>query len=454
LEHKSATVSVLWNVAEGADGLEQAVNRISVEAEHAIDDSARLIILSDRGVDHQHIAIPMLLATAAVHHHLTRIGKRMKCSIICETGEARDVHQIACLIGYGASAVCPYVAYETIRELLEKGQLGEAATYEKMVLNYKGAIEKGLLKIMSKMGISVVDSYRGAQIFEAIGISSELTDKCFAGTSSKIEGIGFKEIATETLTRHRLAYSKALPEEDKTLELGDPGYYRFRRQGEQHAVTPPVIKSFHAFVKSNKQEDYKTYVEAVKAVRPNTLRDLLERIPTGKQPIPLDEVEPIEEIRRRFTTAGMSLGALSPEAHECLAIAMNQIGGKSNSGEGGEDPQRFHRRKNGDWPNSAIKQIAAGRFGVTAAYLASAKEIEIKMAQGAKPGEGGQLPGHKVTELIARLRKSTPGVALISPPPHHDIYSILGLKSALSWSRKRVSERSPPASPKRTPISS
>jgi glutamate synthase domain-containing protein 2/glutamate synthase domain-containing protein 1/glutamate synthase domain-containing protein 3 len=439
-EYKSATISVLWNVAAGVDGIEEAVRRISAEAERAIDDSARLIILSDQGVDHDQIAIPMLLATAAVHHHLTRIGKRMKCSIICETGEARDVHQIACLIGYGASAVCPYLAYATIRELLEKGQLGEAATYEKMVQNYKGAIEKGLLKIMSKMGISVVGSYRGAQIFEAIGISTELTEKCFAGTSSKIEGIGFKEIGRETLTRHELAYAKPLPEEDKTPELGDPGYYRYRRQGEQHAVTPPMIKSFHAFVKSNKQEDYKTYVEAVKAVRPNTLRDLLERIPTGKAPIPLEEVEPIEEIRRRFTTAGMSLGALSPEAHECLAIAMNQIGGKSNSGEGGEDPQRFHRRKNGDWPNSAIKQIAAGRFGVTAAYLASAKEIEIKMAQGAKPGEGGQLPGHKVTELIARLRKSTPGVALISPPPHHDIYSIEDL-AQLIYDLKQVNPR-------------
>ena len=439
-EHKSATISVLWNVTAGAEGIEAAVQRISAEAERAIDDSARLIILSDRGVDHDQIAIPMLLATAAVHHHLTRIGKRMKCSIICETGEARDVHQIACLIGYGASAICPYLAYATIRELLEKGQLGEAATYEKMVQNYKGAIEKGLLKIMSKMGISVVDSYRGAQIFEAIGISTELTEKCFAGTSSKIEGIGFKEIGMETLTRHALAYAKPLPEEDKAPELGDPGYYRYRRQGEQHAVTPPVIKSFHAFVKSNKQEDYKAYVEAAKSVRPNTLRDLLERIPTGKPPIPLEEVEPIEEIRRRFTTAGMSLGALSPEAHECLAIAMNQIGGKSNSGEGGEDPQRFHRRKNGDWPNSAIKQIAAGRFGVTAAYLASAKEIEIKMAQGAKPGEGGQLPGHKVTELIARLRKSTPGVALISPPPHHDIYSIEDL-AQLIYDLKQVNPR-------------
>ncbi|HZC59298.1 MAG TPA: glutamate synthase large subunit, partial [Chthoniobacterales bacterium] len=439
-EHKSATVSVLWRVAEGAAGIEQALNRICAEAERAVDNSARLIVLSDRGVDYNHVAIPMLLATGAVHHHLTRSGKRMKCSIICDTGEARDVHQIACLIGYGASAVCPYIAYGTIRELLEKGQLGEKVTCESAVRKYKLAIEKGILKIMSKMGISVVDSYRGAQIFEAIGISSELTEKCFAGTPSKIEGIGFAEIAVETITRHQQAFAKALPEEGKTLELGDPGYYRFRRQGEQHAVTPPVIKSFHAFVKSNKPEDYKAYVDAVRAVRPNTLRDLLERVSTGKQPIPLEEVEPIEEIRRRFTTAGMSLGALSPEAHECLAIAMNQIGGKSNSGEGGEDPQRFHRRKNGDWPNSAIKQIAAGRFGVTAAYLASAKEIEIKMAQGAKPGEGGQLPGHKVTELIARLRKSTPGVALISPPPHHDIYSIEDL-AQLIYDLKQVNPR-------------
>src|ERR1700736_100953 len=319
-EHKSATISVLWKVADSVDGIEEALNRISAEAESAIDDSARLIVLSDRGVDHHHIAIPMLLATGAVHHHLTRIGKRMKCSIICDTGEARDVHQIACLIGYGASAVCPYIAYATVRELIEKGQLGEAATYDKVTRSYKVAIEKGLLKIMSKMGISVIDSYRGAQIFEAIGISSELIEKCFTGTPSKIEGIGVAEIATETLTRHRKAFLRAVSEENGTLELGDPGYYRFRRRGGVHAITPPVIKSFHAFVKSNKPEDYKSYVEAVKAVRPNTLRDLLERIPTGKQPIPLEEVEPIEEIRRRFTTAGMSLGALSPEAHECLAI--------------------------------------------------------------------------------------------------------------------------------------
>jgi glutamate synthase domain-containing protein 2/glutamate synthase domain-containing protein 1/glutamate synthase domain-containing protein 3 len=439
-EHKGETISVLWNVTAGESGLEEAVTRVSLEAERLVDGSTRLIILSDRGVDSQHIAIPMLLAVGAVHHHLTRAGKRMQCSLICETGEARDVHQIACLIGYGASAVCPYLAYETVRELLEKGAFGEGVSYAKAIQSYKQAVEKGLLKIMSKMGISVVESYRGAQIFEAIGLHSDLIDKCFTGTPSKIEGISFQEVAVETLTRHRMAFGQAVPEEKQTLELGDPGYYRFRRQGEQHAITPPVIKNFHTFVKSNKPEDYKAYVEAVKAVRPNSLRDLLQIIPTGKEPIPIEEVEPIEEIRRRFTTAGMSLGALSPEAHECLAIAMNQIGGKSNSGEGGEDPERFHRRKNGDWPNSAIKQVAQGRFGVTAAYLATAKEVEIKMAQGAKPGEGGQLPGHKVTQFIARLRKSTPGVMLISPPPHHDIYSIEDL-AQLIYDLKQVNPR-------------
>jgi glutamate synthase domain-containing protein 2/glutamate synthase domain-containing protein 1/glutamate synthase domain-containing protein 3 len=440
-EHKAVTIPVCWPESEGPAGLEAAVNRISVAAEHAVDSGCRLIVLSDQCVEHDKVAVPMLLAVGAVHHHLIRVGKRMKCSLIAETGEARDVHQIACLISYGASAACPYLAFETIRELLFRGELGEDATFEKAARKYRSAIEKGLLKIMSKMGISVIGSYRGAQIFEAIGLSSDLIDKCFAGTPSKVDGIGLTEIAIETLTRHQKAYAKALPEEGSaSVSLDDPGFYRFRRQGEGHAITPPVIKNFHTFVKSNKPEDYKAYADAIRAARPNALRDLLQIVPSGRQPIPLDEVEPIEEIRRRFTTAGMSLGALSPEAHECLAIAMNRIGGKSNSGEGGEDPERVHRRPNGDWPNSAIKQVAAGRFGVTATYLAAAKEIEIKMAQGAKPGEGGQLPGHKVSELIARLRKSTPGVALISPPPHHDIYSIEDL-AQLIYDLKQVNPR-------------
>ena len=366
----------------------------------------------------------------------------MKASMICETGEARDVHQIACLIGFGASCINPYLAFETLRELIEKGSV--EPDFGKAAINYKKALENGLLKIMSKMGISVVSSYRGAQIFEAIGISSQLVDECFTGTSTQIEGVGFAEIATESLTRHALAFGDAVPVEAGKLD--DPGYFRFRRGGELHAVSPPVIQNFHTFVgikgaeKAGKLEDYKKYVDAVLANRPHSIRNLLEMVPSPSGPVAIDEVEPVEEIRRRFTTAGMSLGALSPEAHETLAIAMNRIGGKSNSGEGGEDPVRFKRREDGDWANSAIKQIASGRFGVTAAYLASAKEIEIKMAQGAKPGEGGQLPGHKVSAYIARLRHAVAGVTLISPPPHHDIYSIEDL-AQLIYDLKQVNRR-------------
>jgi glutamate synthase domain-containing protein 2/glutamate synthase domain-containing protein 1/glutamate synthase domain-containing protein 3 len=444
--HAARTVSCLWPAAAREAGLEQAITRICYEAEAAVNDKARLIILSDWGVDAEHVAVPALLAVGVVHHHLTRVGKRMKASLICETGEARDVHQIACLIGYGASAIHPYLGFETCRELAAGG-LKSGADYAGALKNYRKALESGLLKIMSKMGISVLASYRGAQTFEAIGLSDWLIDNCFHGTPSQIGGIRFREIARESLTRHEQAYGTTPRNGDHpgAPALGNPGYYRFRPPSkneprEPHAVTSRVIQNFHSFIRSNEPEKYRGYVQAVLETRPNALRDLLEFIPAVKGPIPLDEVEPIEEIRRRFTTAGMSLGALSPEAHECLAIAMNRIGGKSNSGEGGEDPERFHRRENGDLANSAIKQIAAARFGVTAAYLASAKEIEIKMAQGAKPGEGGQLPGHKVSVLIARLRKSTPGITLISPPPHHDIYSIEDL-AQLIYDLKQVNPR-------------
>ncbi|HEY5778626.1 MAG TPA: glutamate synthase large subunit [Terrimicrobiaceae bacterium] len=441
-EFPARTIPCLWPISEGAAGLENAIHRICREAESAVDEGIRLIILSDRGVDFQNIAVPMLLAMGAVHHHLRRVGKRMKASMICETAEARDVHQIACLIGFGASCVNPYLAFETLRELIEKGSV--EPDFGKAAMSYKNALENGLLKIMSKMGISLVSSYRGAQVFEAIGISSKLVEECFTGTCTQIEGVGFAEIAHESLTRHALAFGDAVPVEAGKLD--DPGYFRFRRGGELHAVTPPVIQNFHTFVgikgadKAGKAEDYKKYVDAVLANRPHSIRNLLDLVPLPAGPVPIDEVEPIEEIRRRFTTAGMSLGALSPEAHETLAIAMNRIGGKSNSGEGGEDPVRFKRREDGDWANSAIKQIASGRFGVTAAYLASAKEIEIKMAQGAKPGEGGQLPGHKVSAYIARLRHAVPGVTLISPPPHHDIYSIEDL-AQLIYDLKQVNRR-------------
>jgi glutamate synthase domain-containing protein 2/glutamate synthase domain-containing protein 3 len=441
-EHKAARIEVLWDASEGEDGLEGAVRRICSEAEAAIDGGARMVVLDDTGVDHAKVAVPMLLATGAVHHHLIRVGKRMKAGIVCRTGEARDVQHLACLIGYGAGAINPRLALETIREIVERD--GSDLDYGTSVANYRKALEAGLLKIMSKMGISVVNSYRGAQIFEAIGLSSKLVRECFHGTSSQIEGIGFREIAVESLTRHAMAFSGAVPVEPG--KLTDAGYYRFRRGGELHSVTPPVLQSFHTYVgikgadKAGKEEDYRKYVDAILANRPVSLRDLLEMSPLPTGPVPLDEVEPIEDIRSRFTTAGMSLGALSPEAHECLAIAMNRIGGKSNSGEGGEDPERFKRRENGDWANSAIKQIASGRFGVSAAYLASAKEIEIKMAQGAKPGEGGQLPGHKVSAYIAKLRHSVEGVTLISPPPHHDIYSIEDL-AQLIYDLKQVNPR-------------
>ncbi len=444
-EFKLITLSATWPASEGVGGLEQAIIRLCAEAETAVDAGARIINLSDRAVDAQHIGVPMLLAVGAIHHHLTAAGKRMRASIICETGEARDVHQVACLIGYGASSVNPYLGFETLREIIEKAAPGAMPEYPKAVLNYQSALDKGLLKIMSKMGISVVSSYRGAQTFEAIGIAEDVIGKCFKGTSSQVKGIGFPEIAQESITRHQLAFGEAVPQEPakepaKEPALGDPGFYRFRRNGETHAVNPPVIKNFHTFVKTGNADDYKAYVQAVLASSPHSLRNLLAFVPAKSGPIPIDEVEPIEEIRRRFTTAGMSLGALSPEAHECLAIAMNAIGGKSNSGEGGEDPERFTRRPNGDLANSAIKQVAAGRFGVNAAYLASAKEIEIKMAQGAKPGEGGQLPGHKVTTTIARLRKTVVGVTLISPPPHHDIYSIEDL-AQLIHDLKQVNSR-------------
>lgn len=446
-DHPAVTLDATWPLSEGEQGLERAINRLTAEAEAAVNAGARILILSDCTTDHARVPVPMLLATGAVHHHLIRSGKRMKASIICETGEARDTHQIACLIGYGASAICPYLSIETARELLaqihasaqaaiakagsDAAKLAKAEallaevsaiTYPKALENFRKALEDGLLKIMSKMGISVLASYHGAQTFEAIGIGASVIQRCFAGTPSQVAGIGFTEIAHESIARHTKAYA-GVPIEGKGLELEDTGNYRFRRAGERHAVTPPLIQSFHSFVKTNNPDDYKKYVQAVKAQQPISFKDMLELAPK-RAPIPIDEVEPIENIRTRFTSAGMSLGALSPEAHEALAIAMNRIGGKSNSGEGGEDPERFKRRENGDLANSAIKQVASGRFGVTAAYLASAKEIEIKMAQGAKPGEGGQLPGHKVTALIAKLRHTVPGVMLISPPPHHDIYSI------------------------------
>ena len=431
-EFPSHTIDITWKASEGTAGLKPAIDRICEEAEKAIDEGCQILVLSDKATDHENAPVPALLAVGAVHHHLTGAQKRMKTSIVIETGEARDVHHMACLIGFGATAICPYLAHQSVRELLEtdKRDKFEGLAVPDALVNYHKALEKGILKIMSKMGISVLNSYQGAQIFEAVGIGEEVIERCFGGAPSQIGGIGFAEIATETLTRHEEAFGQAIPGDEeeeaeaKPLKLTDPGNYRHRRNGEVHAVNGPVIKNFHTFVKTGTPEDYQAYLEEWKKNRPNALHDLFELVPSARGPIPIEEVEPIEDIRRRFTTAAMSLGALSPEAHETLAIAMNRIGGKSDSGEGGEDPKRFKPYPSGDWANSKIKQVASGRFGVHAEYLMSAEEIEIKMAQGAKPGEGGQLPGHKVNEIIAKLRHTQPGVTLISPPPHHDIYSI------------------------------
>ncbi len=430
------TLTCLFDRSKGPDGLKPALDRLCEAAVAAVDSGKSILNLSDRGISKEMIPIPMLLAVGAVHHHLIRTGRRMKASIICETGEARDVMQFACLVGYGASAVNPYIAIDTIRQKIESGEY-EGLSMEDALANYRQAIEKGLLKIMSKMGISTLNSYRGAQIFEAIGISGEVMDHCFYGTTSHLDGVSFSQIGKDAIRRHDAAY----PADAANVELDDGGFYKVARggRGEFHAFNPKVVQTLHRFLKSGDREAFLKYMDTVQSRDPVSPRDLFQ-LKKPATAIPLEEVESIENIRTRFTTAGMSLGALSPEAHECLAISMNKIGGKSNSGEGGEDPERYTVRENGDNASSAIKQVASGRFGVTPEYLASASEIEIKIAQGAKPGEGGQLPGHKVSPLIAKLRYSVPGVPLISPPPHHDIYSIEDL-AQLIYDLKQVNPR-------------
>ena len=411
------TLSVCFPVSSGKHGLETALETLCQRASEAVDAGATLLVLSDKDVNPNSAPIPMALAVGAVHHHLIREGKRMRVSLIAETGDAREEHHFAVLIGYGAAAVNPYLAFSTIVQLAEDDELA-GLTATKAVEIYKATVEKGILKIMAKMGISTVSSYRGAQIFEALGVNATVIDKCFTGTTSRLNGIGFAEIAAETLHFHTKAFSGS--EDDASLE--EAGYFRFRRNGEFHAYNPTVFKSLHKFVKAGESEDYEKYVDAVETGEPSSLRDLLAFKPST--PIPIEEVEPAEDIVRRFTTGSMSFGALSRETHETLAIAMNRLGAKSGSGEGGESPTRFKPQPNGDLASSAIKQVASGRFGVTPTYLISARELEIKMAQGSKPGEGGQIPGHKVTAEIASIRHSVPGVPLISPPPHHDIYSI------------------------------
>ena len=417
---RSKTLRMLFRVAEGPDGLGAAVDDMCKRASQAIKEGYKFLILSDRGVDEEWAPIPSLLGISAIHQHLIRECTRTEVGLILETGEPRDVHQFACLIGYGAGTINPYLVFETLVDMERDNYLPEGLDAQTAEGKFIKAINKGLLKIFSKMGISTVQSYCGAQIFEAIGLNHEIIDRYFTGTPSRVEGVGIREIGEETLRRHRVAYE---PAAIRQLDFGGEIHYRI--QGEHHNWNPETIYKLQHASRSN---DAKTYAEFAQLVndeskRRSNLRGLLD-FKFAPQPVPIEEVEPASEIVKRFNTGAMSFGSISKEAHETLAIAMNRIGGKSNTGEGGEDPERYRPLSNGDSKNSAIKQVASARFGVTAHYLVNARELQIKMAQGAKPGEGGQLPGHKVDENIAKFRYATPGVQLISPPPHHDIYSI------------------------------
>ncbi|MDR3605754.1 MAG: glutamate synthase large subunit [Oligoflexia bacterium] len=417
---KSVTLKTFFPAASGPLGMRKALIQLCRDAAREVRAGCRFLILSDRGVNEELAPISSLLAVAAVQHHLVRKSLRAECGLIVESGEPRDVHHFACLIGYGAGSVNPYLAFDTFVGLEREGNLPEGIDAVTAHSKYIKAIDKGLLKIFSKMGISTIQSYCGAQIFEAIGIEPEVIDRYFTNTPSRVGGVGLKEIAEETLRRHRGAFS--VP---STRDLDPGGEVHYRAQGEIHAWNPETIAKLQHATKSGDARTFREFSELAngREGHPTTLRGLLD-FDFPAAPVPREEVEPATEIVKRFTTGAMSLGALGTEAHETLAIAMNRIGGKSNSGEGGEDPARFEPLENGDSKNSAIKQVASARFGVTAHYLSSARELQIKVAQGAKPGEGGQLPGPKVDATIARLRHSTPGVGLISPPPHHDIYSI------------------------------
>ncbi len=419
---KATTLPMLYPVAEGGAGLEQAMERLCQAAAKAVDDGFSILILSDRGADKAMAPIPAALATAGVHHYLIRNKRRTQCGLVIESGEVREVHHFAVLFGYGAGAVNPYMVYEVFEDMIAGGQL--KIDHSKAIYNYIKAVNKGLLKVMSKMGISTLHSYRAAQIFECVGLNSSVVEKYFCGTPSRIQGVGIDILAKEVQMRHERAFpTREIPEK---LELDVGGVYQWRRTGERHILNPIVIAKLQEATRFEKQAAYDQFSSLVNNQTKElcTLRGMFEFKTEGRNPVPLDEVEPWTDIVKRFKTGAMSYGSISKEAHETLAIAMNRLGGKSNSGEGGEDVDRFTRDANGDWRNSAIKQIASGRFGVTSNYLANASELQIKMAQGAKPGEGGQLPAEKVYPPIAKTRHSTPYVQLISPPPHHDIYSI------------------------------
>ncbi|QEH34024.1 Ferredoxin-dependent glutamate synthase 1 [Aquisphaera giovannonii] len=418
----SVTLPMLFVAADGAAGMERALDDLFEKASRAIDAGASLIILSDRGVSAEMAAIPSLLACSGLHHHLVRRGQRSRAGLLIECGDVREVHHVALLLGYGAGTINPYVAFETLDAMIREG-LMKGVDREEAIYRYRKAMKKGVVKVMSKMGISTIQSYRGAQIFEAIGLNEEFVARYFDKTASRVGGVGLEEIARETLEHHRRAYG--LRDAGPSL-LDDGGQYQWRRDGEYHLFNPETIFRLQHATQAGRYDIFKKYTSSVDGQNERlcTLRGLFEFRRGSRKPIPIDEVEPVESIVRRFATGAMSYGSISAEAHETLAIAMNRLGGRSNTGEGGEDPERFRPLPNGDSKRSAIKQVASGRFGVTSEYLVNSDELQIKMAQGAKPGEGGQLPGHKVWPWIAKVRHSTPGVGLISPPPHHDIYSI------------------------------
>lgn len=417
----TVTFPILFKAAEGAAGLEQALEELYLAADRAIADGSNFLILSDRGVDRENAAMPALLAVSGLHHHLIRKGTRTRVSLLLESGEPREAHHFAVLIGYGASAVNPYLAFETIEDMIRQG-LTTGITYKEALKNYIKASTKGVVKIMSKMGISTIQSYHGAQIFEAVGIHQSVIDKYFTWTPSRVGGVTLNEISREAEMRHRKAFGQRAAG-DITLDSGSA--FQWRHDGEQHLFNPQTIVYLQEACRNGDYSVFKRYSSLLneQIQRQTTLRGLL-CFKQGLQPVPIEEVEPVEAICRRFKTGAMSYGSISKEAHEALAIAMNRLGGRSNTGEGGEDPARYVPDPSGDSRRSAIKQVASGRFGVTSQYLVNADEIQIKMAQGAKPGEGGQLPGRKVYPWIAKVRGTTAGVGLISPPPHHDIYSI------------------------------
>ena len=423
---RSITLPMIYDPKDGGAALERAMDRLKAQASAAVRAGHTILILSDRGVTEKCAPIPSLLATAGVHHHLVREGTRTKCALLLESGDAREVHHVALLIGYGAGAVNPYLAFETLDDMFQQRVIGNdvdaGLTREKATANYIKALNKGILKVMSKMGISTLQSYCGAQIFEAVGLEQAFVDKYFTWTASRIGGVGIDVVAREVQARHARAFPKrVMPLTD--LESG--GEYRWRRDGEPHLFNPETVQKLQHATRTGQYAVYREFTHAIndQSRTLGTLRGLLD-FKGGRASVPIEEVEPAEKILKRFATGAMSYGSISQEAHETLAIAMNRLGGKSNTGEGGEDPARYTPDANGDSRRSAIKQVASARFGVTSEYLVNADDLQIKMAQGAKPGEGGQLPGHKVYPWIAKVRHSTPGVTLISPPPHHDIYSI------------------------------